>query len=53
MLDIISHGDIAELSLNRPPANALNHELLHKLLAGIEQVLDDGARGLILSGCCR
>ena len=50
MLDIISHGDIAELSLNRPPANALNHELLHKLLAGIEQVLDDGARGLILSG---
>jgi len=50
MLDIISHGDIAELSLNRPPANALNHELLRKLLAGIEQVLDDGARGLILSG---
>jgi 3,2-trans-enoyl-CoA isomerase len=50
MLDIISHGDIAELSLNRPPANALNHELLRKLLAGIQQVLDDGARGLILSG---
>jgi enoyl-CoA hydratase/carnithine racemase len=50
MLDIIAHGDIAELSLNRPPANALNHELLRKLLAGIEQVLDDGAKGLILSG---
>jgi len=50
MLDIIAHGDVAELSLNRPPANALNHELLRTLLSGIEQVLNDGARGLILSG---
>jgi len=50
MLDIVAHGEIAELRLNRPPANALNHEILRKLLAGIEQVLGDGARGLILSG---
>ena len=50
MLDIVAHGDIAELRLNRPPANALNHEMLRKLLAGIQQVLGDGARGLILSG---
>lgn len=50
MLDILSHGDVVELRLNRPPANALNHDLLRKLLAEIEQARADGARGLILSG---
>lgn len=50
MLDIISHGDIVELQLNRPPANALNHELLEALLAAHREVIEVGARGLILSG---
>ena len=43
MLNIITHGDIAELNLDRPPANALNHELLRKLLSSIDDALDDGA----------
>lgn len=50
MLDIISHGDITELRMHRPPANALNHELLEALLAAYRDALDGGARGLILSG---
>lgn len=50
MLDTIAHGDIAELKMNRPPANALNHALLETLLDGFAAALDDGARGIILSG---
>ncbi len=50
MLDIISHGDITELRLHRPPANALNHELLEAILAAYRDALHGGARGLILSG---
>lgn len=50
MLDIISHGQIAELKINRPPANALNQPLLDALLAGHSRALTDGARGVILSG---
>ncbi len=50
MLAIISHGEITELQMNRPPANALNHEFLETILAGYADALDGGARGLILSG---
>jgi len=50
MLDIIAHGDIIELRLHRPPANALNHELLEAILAAYGDALQSGARGLILSG---
>lgn len=50
MLDIIRHGDSVELRINRPPANALNHDLLEALLSARQQACDDGARGLILSG---
>ena len=50
MLEVIVHGEIAELNLNRPPANALNHELLRKLLAAIDDTVGGGARGLVLSG---
>jgi len=50
MLEIISHGEITELRLNRPPANALNHDLLEALLTGCAEALAGGARGLILSG---
>jgi len=50
MLNIISHGEIAELQMHRPPANALNHELLEALIGGYARVLDEGAKGIILSG---
>jgi 3,2-trans-enoyl-CoA isomerase len=50
MLDIISHGEIAELRMHRPPANALNHELLEALIGGFARVRDEGATGVILAG---
>ncbi|RLA29235.1 MAG: enoyl-CoA hydratase/isomerase family protein [Gammaproteobacteria bacterium] len=50
MLDVLSHGDIIELRMNRPPANALNHEMLEAILAAYAEALQAGAQGLILSG---
>jgi len=50
MLDLIAHGAITELQLNRPPANALNHELLEALLSALDEAVGGGATGLVLSG---
>jgi len=50
MIDIIKHGDIHEIHLNRPPVNALNDELLLALSAAVEAAPGNGARALILSG---
>jgi len=50
MLDYLPQEGIIELRMNRPPANALNHELLEAILDAYEKALKDGARGLILSG---
>lgn len=50
LLQIIEHGDIHELRLNRPPVNALNPELLTALCAAVEAAPERGAQGLILSG---
>jgi enoyl-CoA hydratase/carnithine racemase len=50
MLDVIEHGDVAELSLNRPPANALTIEVLDICLDKFSEVVNDGARGVVLSG---
>jgi 3,2-trans-enoyl-CoA isomerase len=50
MLDVIEHGDIAELSLNRPPANAFTQELLDVFLQKYETAVADGARAIIISG---
>ena len=50
MLNVVSHGEIAELNVERPPANALNQNLLDMLLSEFRRVLDEGARGVVLSG---
>ncbi len=50
MIDIIEHGVIHEIHLNRPPVNALNHELLSALVSAVESAPRNGARALILSG---
>ena len=36
--------------MDRPPANALNRELVEKLLAALETVRMDGARAVVLTG---
>jgi enoyl-CoA hydratase/carnithine racemase len=50
MLDIIRHGDVAEIRLARPPVNALDLELLRALRGSLDEVIRDGARGIVLSG---
>ncbi|MDO1530108.1 enoyl-CoA hydratase/isomerase family protein [Fulvimonas sp. R45] len=50
MLDILRHGDVAEIRLARPPVNALDLELLRMLRGGLDDVVRGGARGIVLSG---
>ena len=50
MLHIQYHDEVAEIRMDRPPANALDHALLEKLLAALDTVQARGARALILSG---
>lgn len=46
----IHEGDIHELRLARPPVNALNPALCAALCDAMAQSLDQGARGIVLSG---
>ena len=50
MILTIDHGPIRELRMNRPPVNALTHELLSALRQAIETAPAQGVRALILSG---
>jgi enoyl-CoA hydratase/carnithine racemase len=50
MLDIIRHGDVAEIRLARPPVNALDLDLLRALRGSLDEVIRNGARGIVLSG---
>lgn len=50
MIDIIEHGEIHELRLNRPPVNALSPELLAAITQGVERAPASGARAVVISG---
>src|SRR5579885_2616511 len=50
MIDVIDHGPVRELRLNRPPANALSGELITALLRALGTASHDEARALVLSG---
>jgi Delta3-Delta2-enoyl-CoA isomerase len=50
MLDTITHDDILELRLARPPVNALNPELIANLRQAIVRAPADGVRAIVLSG---
>jgi 3,2-trans-enoyl-CoA isomerase len=50
MIESIVHGDIQELRLNRPPANALTLELITALREGVESAASGGAGAVVLSG---
>src|SRR5438067_10899715 len=50
MIDIINHGSVRELRLNRPPANALSGELITALLRALNSAAHEGARAVVLSG---
>ena len=50
MLQRIDHGEILELRLDRPPANALSPEAIAALDAAVRGAPEEGARALVLSG---
>src|SRR5208282_3751467 len=50
MILVTDHGAVRELRLNRPPANALNLELIAALRQAVEASPHDGVRALVLSG---
>ena len=43
-------GQIAEIALARPPVNALNQSVIDALLTAHNEVIDQGAQAVILSG---
>ncbi|MEA2603640.1 MAG: hypothetical protein QOF89_4632 [Acidobacteriota bacterium] len=50
MIQIFDHGDVRELRLDRPPANALSPELIASLRSAVESAPEAGAKALVLSG---
>jgi 3,2-trans-enoyl-CoA isomerase len=50
VLHVQFHDAVAEIRMDRPPANALNPELVGKLLAALEAVRMDGAHAIVLTG---
>lgn len=50
MLHLKFHDTVAEIRMDRPPANALNRELVERLLAALETARMDGAHAIILTG---
>jgi len=50
ILQRLEHGPVAELHLNREPANALNPALVMDLTDGLRQAVSDGAQAIVISG---
>jgi 3,2-trans-enoyl-CoA isomerase len=50
MLNIIEHNDIVEISMARPPVNAMTREFLDALTQARHDVVANGARAIVLSG---
>jgi enoyl-CoA hydratase/carnithine racemase len=50
MLNSIEHGEVLEIQMNRPPANALNVEMVDAISTAHENACAQGAQAIILSG---
>jgi Delta3-Delta2-enoyl-CoA isomerase len=50
MITVVDHGPIRELRLSRPPANALDPELVAALGEAVERAPREGVRALVISG---
>lgn len=48
MLNIATDGPVAIISINLPPANYFNFELIASLADAYQQVADDGSRAIVL-----
>jgi 3,2-trans-enoyl-CoA isomerase len=50
MIKVIEHGEIRELRIERPPANALSPDLLAALSQAVGAAPSAGARAIVISG---
>lgn len=50
LLHVHLHDAVAEIRMDRPPANALNPALVGQLLSALETARMDGARAIVLTG---
>jgi enoyl-CoA hydratase/carnithine racemase len=50
MLQKIEYGEIVELRLHRPPANALDPELISRLDSALSSAASEGAAAIVISG---
>jgi 3,2-trans-enoyl-CoA isomerase len=50
MIDVVDHGPVRELRLNRPPVNALHPGLMSALRGAVAQGIGAGKSALVLSG---
>jgi enoyl-CoA hydratase/carnithine racemase len=50
MIDVIEHGSVRELNMNRPPVNALDPGLLGEICEQVRSAADDGCRAIVMSG---
>jgi 3,2-trans-enoyl-CoA isomerase len=53
MIQTLDHGEVRELRLDRPPANALSPELVAALRVAVEGAPGAGVRALVISGSPR
>ena len=49
MLEVMDHGDVREIRIDRPPANALNPELVEKLTQSLTEA-GESASAVVISG---
>lgn len=50
MIDVSDHGDVREIRLARPPANALNPDLIEILADAVEAAPHAARRAIVISG---
>ena len=53
MIDVEEHGELAVVTLNRPPVNALDTELLRAIADTFVELDRAGVRGIVLTGSGR
>ena len=50
LIQVLQHGDVRELRMDRAPVNALDDALCAALLEALRAAFDDGVAGIVLSG---
>ncbi len=53
LIQVLQHGHVRELRMDRAPVNALDDALCATLLQALQAAFDDGVAGIVLSGNAR